>query len=139
MLKASVIGNIGNDPELKYSASGSAILRFNVASNYRTKVESGEWQDRTEWIRVALFGQRAERLMEHLRKGMRVYVDGRLEARPWNHQERGPQAGLELMANDVEFASARRDEDAAGPVRASVTDERRRAVLGDDDDSDLPF
>ena len=127
MLKASVIGNIGNDPELRYSASGSAFLRFNVATNGRSKNESGEWVDRTEWIKVTLFGQRAERLAEHLRKGMKVYADGRLEARPWTHQERGVQAGLELIANDVEFASARQSDD------------RPAAPSGASDDSDLPF
>ena len=60
MLKATLIGNLGNDPEMRYSASGSPFLRFNVASNFRARTPEGEWQDRTEWVRVTVFGQRAE-------------------------------------------------------------------------------
>lgn len=127
----SVIGNLGNDPELKYSANGSPMLRFNIASNYRAKDESGEWSDRTEWVRVTLFGQRAERLADHLRKGMRVYADGRLEARPWTANDGAVRAGLELIANDVEFFSSRQSDDAP-PATVG-----RRPT--DDTDADLPF
>lgn len=131
MLKASVVGNVGNDPELKYTSGGTALLRFNVASNYRSKNQAGEWEDRTEWLRVAVFGQRAERLGDHLRKGMKVFVDGRLEARPWTTQAGELRAGLELAANDVEFMSARRDEDQGVGAIPSVGKR--------DDDDDLPF
>ena len=62
MLKASVIGNLGNDPEMKYSAGGAAFLRFNVASNFRTRSAEGAWEDKTEWVRCTVFGQRAESL-----------------------------------------------------------------------------
>ena len=60
MLKATLIGNLGNDPEMRYSAGGAPFLRFNVASNYRARTPEGEWQDKTEWVRVTVFGQRAE-------------------------------------------------------------------------------
>ena len=111
MLKASVIGNLGNDPELRYSASGAPSLRVNVASNFRARTPEGEWEDRTEWVRVIVFGQRAESLAQHLKKGMRVFVDGRLEARPWTDRENRVRAGLEIIANDVEFMSARQVDD----------------------------
>ena len=137
MLKASVIGNLGNDPEMRHAATGSAVLRFNVAANFRAKNDQNEWTDKTEWVRVTVFGQRAESLANLLKKGTRVYVDGRLEARPWTDQQGNVRAGLELVANDVEFASVRRDDDDQ-PIRASVTSERRR-TKDDDDDSDLPF
>jgi len=91
MLKASVIGNLGNDPELRYSPSGAPSLRVNVASNFRARNPEGEWEDRTEW--------------------MRVFVDGRLEARPWTDRENRVRAGLELIANDVEFMSSRQADD----------------------------
>lgn len=124
MLKASVIGNLGSDGELKYSASGSAFLRMNVAANYRSRSADGAWEDRTEWVRVTVFGARAEVLAQHLRKGTRVYADGRLEARPWTDQQGNVRAGLELVATDVEFASSRDTGGRQG---------------GNDDDSDAPF
>jgi single-strand DNA-binding protein len=111
MLKASVIGNLGNDPEMKYSANGAPFLRFNVASNFRVRTPEGQWEDRTEWVRCTVFGQRAESLSQYLKKGMRVFVDGRLEARPWTDQQGGVRAGLELVASDVEFMSSRSDDE----------------------------
>jgi single stranded DNA-binding protein len=124
MLKGILIGNIGSDPDMRYSANGSPLLRFNVASNGRTRTPDGEWVDETTWVRVTVLGKRAETLSQHLHKGQRVYVDGRLEARPWTDQQGAVRAGLEILAGDVEFTSARQAEDDQ-PVRASVTDERR--------------
>jgi single-strand DNA-binding protein len=111
MLKASVIGNLGNDPELRYSPSGAPSLRVNVASNYRARTPEGEWEDRTEWVRVIIFGQRAESLAQYLKKGTRVFVDGRLEARPWTDRENRVRAGLEIVASDIEFTSTRQADD----------------------------
>src|SRR4051812_17218024 len=111
MLKASVIGNLGTDPELRYSPSGAPSLRANVASNFRARTPEGEWEDRTEWVRVIVFGQRAESLVQYLKKGMRVFVDGRLEARPWTDRENRLRAGLEIVASDIEFMSPRQADD----------------------------
>jgi single-strand DNA-binding protein len=114
MLKTMLIGNLGNDPELRYSASAQPYLRFNVASNYRVRTPEGEWQDKTEWVRVTVAGTRAESLSQYLKKGSRVYVDGRLEARPWTDQQGQVRAGLEVMANEVQFMSSRADDERAG-------------------------
>jgi single-strand DNA-binding protein len=131
VLKATVIGNIGNDPEMKYSSGGTPFLRFNVASNGRVKTADG-WEDKTEWVRVTVFGQRADSLNQYLRKGSRVYAEGRLEARPWTDQQGNIRAGLELIASDVEFMSARQDDGGQQP---------RRPAQGRDDDGleDAPF
>lgn len=131
MLKLSVIGNLGGDPEIKYSASGTALLRFNVAANYRAKNEQNEWSDKTEWCRVTVFGQRAESLASLLSKGQRVYVEGRLEARPWTAQDGSIRAGLELVANDVEFFSPKNEDGPRRPLGAIPSKEQ--------DDGDLPF
>lgn len=112
MLKATLIGNLGNDPDMRYSASGSPFLRFNVASNFRTRTPEGEWVDKTEWVRVTVTGNRAETLSQYLHKGSRVYVEGRLEARPWTDQQGQVRAGLEVMANEVQFMSSRADDEA---------------------------
>jgi len=122
MLKATLVGNLGQDPEMRYSAEGRPVLTFRVASNYRTRTPEGEWQDRTEWVRVRVVGQRAESLAQYLRKGSRVFVDGRLEARPWLNNQQQPQSGLEIFASDVEFMSQRQVD--GQPVPASVADER---------------
>jgi single-strand DNA-binding protein len=124
MLKSTIIGNLGNDPEMRYAASGSPMLRFNVAANYRTRTPEGEYQDRTEWVRVTVVGNRAETLSQYLKKGSRVYVEGRLEARPWTDQQGQIRAGLEVLANEVQFMTARQADDEEDSSRASVADER---------------
>ncbi len=131
MLLGVAIGNLGNDPELKYSGNGQPFLRCNIASNYRTRTPEGQWEEKTEWVRVTVFGPRAESLNQYLKKGMRIFVDGRLEARPWTDQQGGVRAGLEIVANDVEFMSQREDgqQPARTPQRGSISD----------DDSSLPF
>src|SRR6185503_144589 len=128
MLKATLIGNLGNDPDMRYSANGSPLLRFNVASNYRTRTPEGEYQDRTEWVRVTVTGNRAESLSPYLKKGSRVYVEGRLEARPWTDQQGQVRAGLEVLANEVQFMSSRVDDEphAAVPAATSGGREARR-------------
>lgn len=132
MLKAIVVGNVGGDPQLRYGPSGAAFLQFNVASNGRVRDASGEWQDSTEWVRVTVFGQRAETLSQHLARGMKVYVDGRLEAKPWIDRNNQPRAGLEVVANDVEFASSRSDRDdgeqgySHPPAQQTVNQQPRR-------------
>ena len=124
MLKATIIGNLGNDPDMRYAASGSPMLRFNVASNYRTRTPEGEYQDRTQWVRVTVASNRAESLSPYLKKGSRVYVEGRLEARPWTDQQGQIRAGLEVLANEVQFMSARQADDGDEQARVSSTDGR---------------
>lgn len=132
MLKCEVIGNLGSDPELKYSTNGTAILRCNVAANYRTKDE-GEWVERTEWVRVSVFGNRAETLGGLLKKGTKVYVSGRLEARPWTANDGSIRAGLEIAAGDVELMSPRSADESRQPVAAGSKGE------DDGDLESLPF
>jgi single-strand DNA-binding protein len=154
MLKATIIGNLGGDPEMRYSASGNPLLRFNVASNYRTRTPEGEYQDRVEWVRVTVTGNRAETLSQYLQKGSKVYVEGRLEARPWTDQQGNIRAGLEVFALEVQFMSPRNEDDggqgggysrqsaAAGTNRASGGNQQRGqqgAQMDDDELEDLPF
>ena len=118
MLKATIVGNLGSDPEeLRYNANGNPFVRFNVAANYRARTQEGEWQDKTEWVRVIVAGKRAEFLSQYLRKGSKVYVEGRLEASPWIDNQQQPRAGLTVMASEVEFMSTRADDEASGHYR----------------------
>jgi single-strand DNA-binding protein len=159
MLKATLVGNLGQDPEMRYSAEGRPVLSFRVASNYRTRTQEGAWEDRTEWVRVRVVGQRAETLSQYLRKGSRVYVDGRLEARPWLNNQSQPQSGLEIFATDVEFMSSRSDDeqmrggggggggpreprdpmDSGSPPRSRPAPQSRQDPVDEGDLEDLPF
>jgi single-strand DNA-binding protein len=145
MLKLTIIGNLGNDPDMRYSANGAGLLRFNVAANYRTRTPEGEYQDRTEWVRVTVTGKRAETLSQYLRKGSKVYVEGRLEARPWTDNAGQVKAGLEVFANEVEFMSPREQDDGQ-QMRAPNTVNRQPVAAGaqqqgadDADLENLPF
>ena len=138
VLSVNVIGNLGADPQQQYTPSGQALLRFNVAVNQRVRVD-GEWQDRTEWVRVTVFGKRAETLGQYLKKGTRVFVAGRLEARPWTDQQGQVRAGLEVVASEVEFMSSRQqdgEQDGQGwrPIR-----QRPQPPADEDDLEGLPF
>lgn len=114
MLQATLTGNIGNEPELKYSANGNAYLRFNVASNGRTRNADGEWVDETTWVRVTLLGSRAESLANHLHKGSRVTVVGKLDARAWLDNDGNARPGLELLAAEIDFASSQNGQQQRG-------------------------
>ncbi len=135
MLSGQAIGNLGTDPEMKYSAAGAPFLRFNVATNGRVRTPEGQWEDRTEWLRVTVFGQRAESLNQYLKKGTRVYVSGRLEAKPWTSNQGDVRAGLELIAETVEFMSAR-NEDGQQPAGRTA---QRQQPADDDDLDSVPF
>src|SRR3972149_2758925 len=78
-----IIGNLGRDPEMRYTPSGTAVTQFSVAVNRNTRDEAGEWKKETEWFRVVLFREQAERAAEWLRKGAKVYVEGRIQTRQY--------------------------------------------------------
>lgn len=127
MLNATLAGNIGGDPEMRYSsgnntAQPTAILRLNVASNYRERNQQGEYEDRVEWVRVTVMGPRAEKLSEMLHKGMKILAIGQLKARPWTDQQGNLRSGLEILANEIEFLSPRgenggQDRQSGQPAR----------------------
>lgn len=139
MLTANLIGNIGSEPEMQFTPDGRGRLRFNVACNYRGKNQANEWEDKTEWVRCTVFGARAETLSQYLHKGTKVYVSGRMEARPWTDNAGQVRAGLELIAGDVEFMSPRQQDDGQ-QMRAPATVNRQPQQGADDGDLEsLPF
>ncbi len=77
--RATLIGNLGTDPELRTTQSGTAFCRFNVATSSSYKDKSDQWQDKTEWHRIVLWGRLAERAAQHLRKGSKAYIEGQIE------------------------------------------------------------
>lgn len=82
--KVILLGHLGRDPEVKYTQSGTAVARFSLATNERFKGKDGQWQDKTEWHNVVLWQRLAELAGEHLHKGEKVYIEGRLETRSWD-------------------------------------------------------
>jgi single-strand DNA-binding protein len=109
--KAMIIGNLGRDPEMRYTPNGQAVTQFTVAVNRNFKGQDGEWQEETEWFRVVAWGQTGERAAEHLRKGSKVYVEGRLQTRQWEDQSGQKRYTTELVADRVTNLERRPRED----------------------------
>ena len=86
MNKAILIGNLGADPDVRFTQGGTAVANLRVATNERFKDQSGEWVDKTEWHRVVVFGKQAEFCGEYLKKGAKVAVDGSLQTREWEKE-----------------------------------------------------
>lgn len=117
--KVILIGNLGQDPELKYTQGQQAILRLRLATNEQYKASNGEWQDRTEWHSVTVWGKRAEALSKFLRKGAALYVEGRLATRSWDDRDGNKRSTTEIVANEVIALSGGTREHASGERRGS--------------------
>ncbi|MDQ2941329.1 MAG: single-stranded DNA-binding protein [Chloroflexota bacterium] len=113
--KMMIIGNLGADPELRYTPSGKAVTNLRVAVNDRSRGADGEWVEETMWIRVEVWEQAAERLAEQLRKGNKVYAEGQLRAREYEASDGQKRTSLELrFARVVNLERRARDEDGGG-------------------------
>ena len=100
--KVILIGNLGKDPEVKYTPSGMAIARFTLATNDRFKDKEGNWQDKTEWHNLVAFQRTAEIVGEYLKKGRTVYVEGKLQTSSWDDKESGQKKyRTEILVNDL--------------------------------------
>ncbi len=151
--KAMIIGNLGRDPEMRYTPNGQAVTQFTVAVNRNYRDANGEWQEETEWFRVVAWGPLAERTAEYLRKGRKVYVEGRLQTRQWEDQSGQKRYTTELVANTVTPLDPRpRDEGDPGfqprpgerPAggtgeRTSGADRPPAGSMDEADLDDLPF
>src|SRR5216110_1532381 len=103
--KVILIGNLGRDPEVRYTPSGQAVANFTVATNEAWTDKAGQKQERTEWHRIVVWGKLAELCGEYLNKGRQVYVEGRLQTREWTNKEGAKQFTTEVVANQVVFLS----------------------------------
>jgi single-strand DNA-binding protein len=101
LCKMLLIGNLGRDPEMRYTPSGRPVTQFTMAVNRSSKNQAGEWVEETEWFRVTTWGQLAERTAENLRKGNKVYVEGRFQSREWEGQDGQKRTALEVTADAV--------------------------------------
>jgi single-strand DNA-binding protein len=117
--KVMIIGNLGRDPEMRYTPTGRPVTQFSVAVNQSTKnQQTGEWTEETDWFRVSVFGDRAERAAEQLRKGNRVFVEGRFRTREFEGQDGQKRTSLDITADNVISLERRPRDDEAGFVGA---------------------
>jgi single-strand DNA-binding protein len=106
--KVILIGNLGKDPEVKYTPSGTPVAKLSLATNERYKDRNGEWQDRAEWHNVVLWQRLAEIAGEYLKEGGKVYIEGRLQTRSWDDKQTNQKKYMtEVVANDLVLLGGR--------------------------------
>lgn len=110
--KITIVGNLGRDPELRYTPQGNAVCNFSVATNEKRKDKAGELQDVTTWFRITLWGKQAENASKYLTKGSPIYVEGRLRVEEWTDRDGGQRYTLEVQASDMQFIGSGRNEDS---------------------------
>jgi single-strand DNA-binding protein len=101
--KAILVGNLGSDPEMRYTPSGQGVCEFRVATNESWNDKNGQRQERTEWHRIVVWGKRAEICSKYLSKGRSVYVEGRIQTRTYDDKEGNKRYITEIVAQDVQF------------------------------------
>ena len=125
--KCMIIGNLGRDPEMRYTPSGQAVTQFTVAVNRNYKDAQGERQEETEWFRVVSWGSQAEFAAEYLRKGNKVYIEGRIQTRQWEDENKLRHWKTEIVANALEMLSGRRKKDYATEASAQALEAQAEA------------
>ncbi len=101
--KVILIGNLGSDPEVRFTTGGQAVANFNIATNENWKDKGGQDQERTEWHKIVVWGKQAENCGEYLKKGRTVYIEGRLQTREWNDKDGNKRYTTEVVAQTVQF------------------------------------
>ena len=152
--KVILIGNLGKDPEVKYTPQGTAVAKFSLATNERYKDKEGNWQDRTEWHNITCWARLAEIAGEYLKKGRTVYIEGSLRTDSWEDKQTGQKKYMtNVVANDLVLLGGRGEsggggggDDAAhsGSRGAAASggnefDQRSAAKGTEITDDDIPF
>jgi single-strand DNA-binding protein len=127
--KAQIIGNLGRDPEMRFTPNGTAVTNFTVAVNRRSRTQNSGEESETDWYRIVCFGRQAELADQMLRKGLRVYVDGRLQQNRFRGDDGQERTSVEIIASDFIILTPREDGQA----------QRTRSDNGEDELDDLPF
>ncbi len=112
--KVMLIGNLGKDPEVRYTASGTAVASFSLATTEKFKNKSGEWEERTEWHNVTFWGRLAEVCGEYLSKGKTIYVEGRLQTRKWQDRDGRDRYTTEIVGEKMQMLSGGRSSEGGG-------------------------
>ena len=144
--KIIIVGNLGRDPELRYTPQGTAVCSFSMATNEKRKDKAGELQDVTTWFRITLWNKQAENASKYLTKGSAVYIEGRLRIEEWTDRDGNNRYTLEVQGSDMQFLSggssreefsgeSPRESEFAGPSDATASDFAKPARA----DDDIPF
>lgn len=132
--KIIVVGNLGRDPELRYTPQGTAVCDFSIATNEKRRDKSGEMQDVTTWFKVTTWNKQAEVASKYLTKGKSVYIEGRLRLEEYTDREGKTRFSLEVNASDIQFLSGGNEGFSGGGGAASSTNEFSRS----NDETDSP-
>ena len=137
--KIILVGNLGRDPELRYTPQGTPVCNFSMATTERRKDKSGEMQDHTIWFRVTLFNRLAENASQYLHKGKQVYIEGRLRTEEWTDRDGKPRTTLEVTATEMHFIGSRSDEPPVERAASAVAAAPTPTEQPDLSDEDIPF
>lgn len=147
--KVIVIGNLGADPEVRYMPSGSAVTNIRVATSERWKDrQTGEQQERVEWHRIVMFNKLGEIAGEYLRKGAKVYIEGKLQTRKWQDQSGNDRYSTDIIANEMQMLDNRGGSGSSGGYQAQQGQSAPASQgaapsnpdnSGQDFDDDIPF
>ena len=136
--KVILVGNLGRDPELRYTPQGTPVCSFTMATNERRKDKNGEMQDHTTWFKITLWGRQAETASQYLTKGRPIYIEGRLRVDEWTDRDGKPRYTLDVQATDMQFIGGGRTEDAMA-ARAGGGEGPAMDHPPDPTDDDIPF
>ena len=134
-----LIGNVGQDPELRYTPDGNPVANFSIAVNRRRKV-GDEYKDETEWFNIVCFSRTAENVNQYLSKGQKVYVEGRFQSSEYVGQDGNQRKSFEVIANDVTFLSTKSEAESNNQnSNQNQVSTESKSVDSDDEDKDLPW
>ncbi|MBU4485182.1 single-stranded DNA-binding protein [bacterium] len=134
--KVILVGNLGADPEKRYTGSGAAVTTMNIATTDVWNDKGGERQEKTEWHRIVVWGKQAETCAEYLAKGRQVYVEGRLQTRQWEDKEGNKRYTTEIVAQTVKFLGSAPGKGETTSIPAGAMADTNP---GFEADSDIPF
>lgn len=132
--KVILIGNLGQDPEARFTPQGTAVTNLSVATNEAWKDQGGELQERTEWHKIVLYGRMAETASEYMKKGQMVYVEGRLHTREWEDQNQVKRRTTEIRCDNFTMLGKRSDSSGSSQEKSTETQKPDSS-----EDDDLPF
>lgn len=136
--KVILVGNVGQDPEVKYTPSGVPVARVSLATNERFKGNNDQWQDRTEWHSIVAWQRLAEIVCEYVRKGTKLYIEGKLQTTSWQDRQSGEKKyRTEIVARDLVLLGSRENGHNTAAVRSSRDPDAEAAPAIVDDD--IPF
>jgi len=138
--KVMLIGNVGQDPELRYTPDGNPVANFSIAVNRRRRVGE-EYKDETEWFNIVCFSRTAENVNQYLTKGQKVYVEGRFQSSEYVGQDGNQRKSFEVIANEVTFLSTRSEAESANQnnLQSNEKAETIATETETEEDKDLPW